>query len=262
MDGALVDEALLTAVRERWASVAGADGAAFAERGLRVTAAPAARTAPPGWCGAVAVGGRVLLTAPDAATARSLERAVRSAGLDDAGSLRGAVLAHALPGPLEVLEVLGPAALAYRAPGGSSAAPAASPSSSSSWAVEEADDDGRGGWRDELAGACSPEEVAESALEQLSHAHVVRDERGVAVAAAGWQDWDGGVAHVGVVAAPAARGRGAAQAAAAAAVDAAARAGLLVQWRAAPEPSRRLARRLGLVEVGWQLSWRWGERHG
>lgn len=70
------------------------------------------------------------------------------------------------------------------------------------------------------------------------------------VAAAGHRRWPGSVAHLAVLAGVRSRGRGLA----AAAVADALRDHLLPQWRARPEPSRRLARRLGFRELGNQVS--------
>ncbi len=84
-------------------------------------------------------------------------------------------------------------------------------------------------------------------------AFVVR-ERGRALAAAGYLTWLGTTAHLCVLTAPAHRGRGLARVVAAAAARDALAAGLLPQWRAKPEPSRRVARALGFRELGSQLS--------
>jgi len=65
--------------------------------------------------------------------------------------------------------------------------------------------------------------------------------------------WPGDTAHISVPTAPAQRGRGLARAVAAA-INHALQSGLLPQWRARPEASRRVARALGLDELGSQLS--------
>jgi GNAT superfamily N-acetyltransferase len=241
-----VDGALTGRVRQLWADAAGVPVTAFTTRGLGVTAAAGGVTAPPGWCGAVVVGDRTLVTAPDGVRAAGLSRALTAAGTTDPEGLLTAVTTGSLPG---VEEVLGPAWLSYGLPGAPSSHP------TTSWVSEELDGARRGDLVD-LVEACSAEDVAESAVADLTDVHVARDAAGVVVAAAGWEYWAAGLAHVGVLAAPRARGTGAASAVAGAAVEAALRQGLLVQWRARPQASRRLAERLGLVEVGWQLSWR------
>jgi len=79
-------------------------------------------------------------------------------------------------------------------------------------------------------------------------------EHGQVVAAAGYRDWPCGTAHLSVLTAAAARGRGLARAAASAAVAHAIGEGKLPQWRARPEASRRIARALGFRELGSQVS--------
>ena len=98
------------------------------------------------------------------------------------------------------------------------------------------------------------DEAGESGLADItSDAFVVRDGDRV-VAAAGYHRWVDTAAHVCVLTAPDHRGRGLATAVAAAAVQHAVADGLLPQWRARIEPSRRVARALGFRELGAQLS--------
>jgi RimJ/RimL family protein N-acetyltransferase len=78
------------------------------------------------------------------------------------------------------------------------------------------------------------------------------------VAAAGWFDWPEATAHVGVLTAAGARGRGLAARVAAAVTGAALEQGLLPQWRARVVPSQRVARRLGYRVLGRQFSVRPG----
>lgn len=63
-----------------------------------------------------------------------------------------------------------------------------------------------------------------------------------------------GTAHLSVLTAPAARGRGLARVTGSAAVAHALAAGLLPQWRARSLASRRVAAALGFTELGAQLS--------
>ena len=79
-------------------------------------------------------------------------------------------------------------------------------------------------------------------------------EHGQVAAAAGYRDWPSGIAHMSVLTAASARGRGLARAAASAAVAHAIGEGRLPQWRARPEASRRTARALGFRELGSQVS--------
>lgn len=156
-----------------------------------------------------------------------------------------------LPG---VEEVLGPAWLSHGV-SGAARRPPERRARSATW-VPGALDRARDVDLADLVAACSVDDVVESAVEGLTNVHVARDAAGVVVAAAGWELWPGAVANAGVLVAQSARGAGAATAVAGAVVEAALRQGLLVQWRARPVGSRRLAQRLGLVEVVWQLSWR------
>ncbi|TDC81792.1 GNAT family N-acetyltransferase [Micromonospora sp. KC606] len=74
------------------------------------------------------------------------------------------------------------------------------------------------------------------------------------LAAAGYRHWPGSVAHLCVLTGSQFRNRGLARTVASSAVAEALRNRLLPQWRARPEPSRRLAGRLGFRELGSQLS--------
>jgi GNAT superfamily N-acetyltransferase len=73
-------------------------------------------------------------------------------------------------------------------------------------------------------------------------------------AALAYRDWPCGTAHLCVLTASAARGRGLARAAASAAVAHAIEQGRLPQWRARPQASRRVASALGFRELGFQVS--------
>ena len=70
----------------------------------------------------------------------------------------------------------------------------------------------------------------------------------------GYRRWPNDVAHLSVLAHPGHRREGHARRAAAAAIRRAIDDQLLPQWRARSPASRALARRLGLVELGAQLS--------
>ena len=75
---------------------------------------------------------------------------------------------------------------------------------------------------------------------------------------AGHHEWPSEVGHLGVLVAPHARGAGFGMRLAAAATQRALQRGLHPQWRAATAnvASRRIARRVGYVEVGRQFSFR------
>ena len=92
----------------------------------------------------------------------------------------------------------------------------------------------------ELIGAVAADEATESGVAGLHRAAVVR-KGGRIIAAAGWAPWPARTAHLCVLTAADARGRGlATQAAAAATADALA-AGMLPQWRARIGASQRVA---------------------
>ncbi|WP_228011192.1 GNAT family N-acetyltransferase [Nonomuraea phyllanthi] len=108
------------------------------------------------------------------------------------------------------------------------------------------------------AHSVAEEDAEESGLAEVSSAAFVVREGGRAVAASGYRPWLEMAAHLSVLTAPGHRGRGLARRAASAAVADALAAGLLPQWRARPEPSRRVARALGFRQHGAQLSVRLG----
>ncbi len=106
-----------------------------------------------------------------------------------------------------------------------------------------------------LREACPPADVEESALLELHPCFVLVEDH-VPVAGSGYVEWAGLLAHVGVLTAPAARGCGRGLLAAAAATNDALASGLVPQWRCRADnaPSRRLAQRLGYVELGTQTT--------
>ena len=73
------------------------------------------------------------------------------------------------------------------------------------------------------------------------------------VAAAGYRVWSDELAHMSVLVAPEARGRGRGRAVAGAATEHALASGLLAQWRAVPLASRAVAATLGYEPRGWQV---------
>ncbi len=106
-----------------------------------------------------------------------------------------------------------------------------------------------------LRESCPPADVEESALLELDPAFVLVEDD-VPVAGAGYTEWVGLLAHVGVVTATGHRRRGRGLLAAAAATNDALASGLVAQWRARHdnEASLRLARRLGYAELGTQTT--------
>ncbi|QNP74588.1 GNAT family N-acetyltransferase [Streptomyces roseirectus] len=207
-------------VRGVWERLAGAE---FPDAGeTRVVVSPGSRLCPPSWTGAVRIGDAVLIIVPSARVARRLPL--------DFDTLRSAP------------EVLGPAILSYL-PHATTPPTTATP---------------HGDLRT-LLSAASPRDIAESCITDVdSPLFAVHDGPRV-LAAAGYATWPASTAHLCVLTAPAARGRGLAGEVALVAVEHALRAGLLPQWRARLQASRRVAVKLGFREVGEQVSARLGE---
>ncbi|MFF0561283.1 GNAT family N-acetyltransferase [Streptomyces sp. NPDC004266] len=230
---------LLLEARGLWERLAREPGSFPPTGGMNVIVSPESGLCPAGWVGVVVLGGAALVTAPDESTAGAVRTAL--AGLPPTALADAAAVREVLP----VAGVLGPATLAYVAPEGFR--PAAGPS-----AVERLPG-GRPALR-ALEEAAGEEDSAEASLEEItSDAFVVR-EHGRVVAAAGYRTWPRRTAHISVLTAPEARGRGLARTTASAAVADALAAGLLPQWRARPPASRRVATALGFEELGAQLS--------
>jgi RimJ/RimL family protein N-acetyltransferase len=106
----------------------------------------------------------------------------------------------------------------------------------------------------ELLLAAGSEDVGESGIGEITTAAFAVREHGQLVAAAGYRDWPCGVAHMSVLTAPAARGRGLARAAASAAIGHAMCQGRLPQWRARFSASQSVARALRFRGLGFQVS--------
>ncbi|MBK3557424.1 GNAT family N-acetyltransferase [Streptomyces sp. MBT56] len=229
---------LVSRARVLWQELAAAPGAAFGTPGRpTVLVAPDSALAPPSWVGVVAVGDAALITAPTDRAANSVRSGLTVAALTDP-----VTVARLLP----VADTLGPAVLGYLAPDalrpvGRTAAPTTclSPEHASLRA---------------LLAEAGPSDAGESGLADVtSPVFVVRDGTEV-LAAAGYEHLTRDTAHLCVLTAPDARGRGLARQVAHAATAHALAAGLLPQWRARPPASRRVARALGYREVGRQLS--------
>lgn len=181
--------------------------------------------------GTVRLGGTLLVIGPATAV-----EAARS--LPDHDLVRLDVL-HRLAEPLGGSEPLGSAVLAYtdehvEVPG-----------------LDDADVGDEAALVARLREACLPTDVEESALLELDPCFVLVEDD-LPVAGAGYLEWAGLLAHVGVLTAPAHRGSGRGRLAAAAATNDALASGLVPQWRSRIDnaASRRLARRLGYVELG------------
>ena len=229
--------------RQLWEFLAGA--AASFTPAINAAVSPGSYLCPPGWAGIVVLGDAALATAPDHDTARVIEQALGDLAL--AAIADGGVLISRLP----AAEVLGPAALAYLDPaefrvqsGDALAAP-----------MSLDDPDLR-----RFVAAADADDVEESGIKEITTPTFAIREHGQVVAAAGYRDWPCGTAHLSVLTASAARGRGLARAAASAAVAHAVEQGMLPQWRARPPASRRVAHALGFRELGFQVSIRLAAR--
>jgi RimJ/RimL family protein N-acetyltransferase len=184
------------------------------------------------------ISGEVVATAPDLRTAQIMERALSAFPVE---SVTDDDVLHSTLGPAEIL---GPARLAYLEaadfrPHGRAAIDVLDPADSV--------------LRRFLSRA-EARDLSESGMREISSPAFAIREQDEVVAAAGYRDWPGNVAHLSVLTAADARGRGLAHATASAAVSHALEEGKLPQWRARPLASRRVAAGLGFRELGSQVS--------
>jgi GNAT acetyltransferase len=108
---------------------------------------------------------------------------------------------------------------------------------------------------EDLITSASPDELDESGVHEITGPlFISRASTGDVAAACGYRCWPNHVAHLSVLTHSTHRREGHARRAAETAISHAIAEHLLPQWRARPEGSRALARRLGLVELGAQLS--------
>lgn len=211
-----------------------------AEGPLTVAAVPDSRLCPPGWCGIIRLDGTTLATAPTEEFAEHMRAALAESS--PAEHTDPEVLRASLP----VIDVLGPATLAYLTRSGFRPRP------TPGVVRRTAEDPAVKALLDKVG----PEEAGESGLEGVEVPLFTLAERGVAVAAAGYKVLPEGVAHLCVLTDSERRGRGLARTVASAAVSDALARNLVPQWRARPESSRRVATALGFRESGSQLSLR------
>jgi len=222
---------LLDRARAAWCGYA-RTALEFPASGFAVAVSESSVLCPPGWVGIVELGRAGIATVPSPELAAPVTTALAAHGFDGAA------------GRLPVRDTLGPATLAFLAPGDFTAPVPGTP--------VEVLPDGDAGLLELFAGT-DPEELDESGVAGLPELCALRV-AGRVVAVAGYARWPGEVAHLCVLTADGYRGQGFAQVVAAAAVAAALAADLLPQWRARPVASRRVARALGFRELGRQLS--------
>ncbi|WP_245655985.1 GNAT family N-acetyltransferase [Microtetraspora fusca] len=206
---------------------------------MTVVVSPESWLCPSGWTGVVTLDGAALVTVPDASLIEPL-RHVLLGDLDETG-----IDLSRLPVQLPVHDVLGPATLAYL--DADDFAPIHVDAEVERLSAGHRDIDG-------LVAAVDKQDADESGMEEVtSAAWVIREGKNV-IAAAGYRPWLNTAAHLSVLTAVKYRGRGLARLVASAAIADALADGLLPQWRARPEPSRRVARALGFREFGSQMS--------
>ncbi len=230
-------------VRRLWAGLSGV-AVPFPPRGsVAVAVSPRSRMCPPEWSGIVRIGDAALATAATDREAEMLRQRLSSLLVPDlTNPLR---LREVLP----VADLLGPAWLAYvdhdhfravQPDGAIHRRPANHPDLRA------------------LLGGVTDADREESGIAEITSEAFVVYQGGRIIAASGWRHWPDEVAQLGVLTAPQARGRGWGRAVASAATAHALDASLLPQWRAQPEPSRRIAHALGFREMGAQISFKLG----
>lgn len=208
---------------------------------VAVVVSPQSMMCPRGWVGIAVIGDAAIATAPTDEAAATVRREL--SGMSIADLVNGRRVLKALP----TQRALGPAALAYLDE--ADFRPTSEPAFGEVGRVPVDDPVLR------AFDASVPQEDADEAaiLDVTSPAFVVRDGDRV-IAASGYRTWPCGIAHIAVLTAPEARGRGLAKATGAVATRHALDAGLTPQWRARPPASRRVARALGFRELGTQIS--------
>jgi hypothetical protein len=234
----MTNDPLLERARALWESLA-AVPVAFASDGTNVVASPNSQLCPQSWAGIIELGGSAIVTVPTEAAVEPVARALKHLA---PGSLTDPeILTAALP----VKEVLGPATLAYVS--SDCFLPVRSEVTVEQLAPGHPD-------LHKLEASVSPEDADEGGIGEITGPAFVLREGAEVVAAAGYQVWPKETAHLCVLTATTARGRGLARSASSAAVAHALANGLLPQWRARPAASRRVALALGFRELGAQLS--------
>ncbi|MER6420957.1 GNAT family N-acetyltransferase [Streptomyces sp. NPDC001137] len=231
---------LVAGARRLWEDLAGVPVLFPPRGGVHVAVSPESGMCPAGWVGVVALCGSAIVTVPSETVGAIVRDAVRGLPVD------AAVDAEAVRTVLPVSGVLGPAALSYVS---SERFRPVRPGALPVDQLPAGDPELR-----HLERMAGPEDAGEAGLDEITSPAFVVRERGRVVAAAGYRTWPCRTAHVSVLTAPQARGRGLARVTGSATVAHALTAGLLPQWRARHPASRRVAAALGFAELGAQLS--------
>ncbi len=213
---------------------------AFEEPGIQVVCTDEARLTRPGWCGVVVIGDSAVVVTPQKRPPQ-LDRLVESTPVP--ATLTDPRYVEDVIGPLE--DSLGPADLQYGAVRAARSADVRGPLPLPDRLVER------------VLASAPPADRSEAGFEDgRMEAIFVALDGEQPLAASGYRQWAGGVAHMGVVTIPAARRRGLGRKASQAAAGHATDQGLLVQWRSlwSNDASRQLGQSLGLSHCGRQFS--------
>lgn len=221
------------AARRAWARLAGLTDLG----GVQVVVDAESHLGRRGWIGILAIDRTVTACVPRPDLARPVAAALRALTAQEATTPH-IVRPHLPP----TRAVLGPASLFYP-PDGFGIGQVSG--------VEEVS-------RDDLQDLCQavvPDELDDSGLAEITGSlFASRAPDGSLAAVCGYRRWPNEVAHLSVLAHPHHRRQGHATRAATAAIRRAIAENLLPQWRARPPASQALARSLGLIELGAQLS--------
>jgi GNAT superfamily N-acetyltransferase len=232
-DTSLVQIATIDDVKRAWAKLIGVPELTK----YHLIIAPISRIAPPGWIGLLVIDDTLTVCVPTLELKERVSLAISGLGPVDATT--PAVILSKLP---STIRVLGPAGLFYnfgRITPDKGFSAESFPKQSLSFLID----------------SVFSEELEESGITEIDgDAFAICSDRGEPIAACGYRVWPNGVANICVLVHPEHRRLGYAYSLASATIARAEREGLLAQWRALPESSRRLAFRLGLIEVGAQLN--------
>jgi GNAT superfamily N-acetyltransferase len=234
---------------DAWNEIANAP-AGWSAGKITVVVSPGSRSAPPEWAGTIRLGAGslavgALITVADEAQAARVRNELSDVAPDRVTDPEswGALL------PTEPARVLGPAGLAYldgpdfRPTGGGDAVREVTLSEASDGIAA-------------LEAAATQDEVDEAGITHAKSPLFVVWREGTVAAACGYAPWVGTLAHLMVMTHPAHRGQGLAKQVATEASRHALDAGLIPQWRARVPASQAVARSLGYVTLGAQLSLR------
>jgi GNAT superfamily N-acetyltransferase len=213
---------------------------AFEEPGIQVVCSDEARLTRPGWCGVVVIGDSAVVVAPQMPPPE-LARLVESTSVPV--TLTDPRYVEDIIGPFK--DSLGPADLQYGTVQAASSTDVRGPLPLPDPLVER------------VLASAPPADRSEAGFEDdRMEAIFVALDGEQPLAASGYRQWPGGVAHMGVVTIPAARRRGLGRKASLAAAGHATDHGLLVQWRSlwSNDVSRQLGQSLGLSLCGRQFS--------